>query len=390
MANCPVCSLIAEPNYSITGDICKHTFHVDCAGPSINYDHCPACLNKDQKQSIGTLFSEPHTLDGIDYVIFPGEKKKDSILRNGISSVVSIMSRTKDKKTETPFDLLKKRIPVETIMKKYGYGLDHMLKEGVDIDDFLSNGYKWNDLILFEDISKNGPNRSLQTFTNGLNLNASHLKTYSDWIPIDKFRKLTQISGSQFNTLLGLRFEEDGPLSCHGMDFNWDAKDCVKLGLKMSDLLAIGMVWIEQYQDLMSNLTQEEQIEAENALQVSVDHLKSLESCTKLQEEQTKRAVRELKRLEEKERSINNFQVIEEEDEPPFIEEENQFYFEKEQHHDEPVVTKRSVARQPKLNAKPTTIEDLIIPQAPVAKQKQQTKVVEHVPIGFRRKQKKN
>lgn len=323
MATCPVCSLVAEPSFSVIPEICKHMYHVDCApgGDIVNYDYCPSCVDTKKNHSSSYL-SEPHTTDGIDYVIHPGSKKKPSVimsgLSSGLSSVVGLIRKQQPPTAvaEPVLDLLRKRIPIKTIMSKYGYGLDHMLRDGIDIDDFLSNGYKLDDLMMFEYISQEGPTRALQTLTNGLNLTATHLKLYPDRIPIDKFRNLTQISNGQFNTELGLYFKEDGPLCCDGIDHQWSARDCVKLGLTMEDLISFGLVWIEQYQDLMTGLTEREQLQAEKALKVNVKQLQSLRS---IEEEEKLQLKAEYERQRQ---MLQEQQLVEEEGEPPYVEEE--------------------------------------------------------------------
>jgi len=399
MATCPVCCLVAEQNFSIIGDVCKHTFHVDCAGDSIDYDYCPSCVNnKNSSVRHQPIISEPHTTDGIDYVLSPGERKQTSLIRTGISSVVSLVTRKTEPKVEGPIELLKQRVPIETIMKKHKYGLDHMLRDGVHIDDFLSNGYKWDDLVLFEDISKNGPTRSLQTFTNGLSLTASHLKLYPDRLPIDKFKKLTEISSSEFNSLLGLYFTDDGPLCCDGIDYQWNAKDCAKLGLTMPELLSFGLQWIEQYQDLMSGLTEKEQIQAEKALGVKAHHLQSLRSLNQEQEilKQRELDLLKQKRKENMQRTqrVECFQDDEEEEVKP--ETGEQFEFENEEieppHFDAeveetiyyPVVNNSNTRRRQGVKYQETKIDDLIIPRE--QQQQQQQKRVEHVPASYRRK----
>lgn len=321
MATCPVCSLVAEPSFSVIPEICKHMYHVDCApgGDIVNYDYCPSCV--DTKKTPSSYLSEPHTTDGIDYVIHPGSKKKPSAILTGISSgfssVVGLIRKQQPPMgvAEPVLNLLRKRVPIKTIMSKYGYGLDHMLRDGIDIDDFLSNGYKLDDLMMFEYISQEGPTRALQTLTNGLNLTATHLKLYPDRIPIDKFRNLTQISNGQFNTELGLYFKEDGPLCCDGIDHQWSARDCVKLGLTMDDLISFGLVWIEQYQDLMTGLTEREQLQAEKALKVNVKQLQALRSIEEEEKLQLKAEYERQKQMQQE------HQLVEEEGEPPYVEE---------------------------------------------------------------------
>ncbi len=397
MFTCSVCSLVAEPSFSIIANKCKHAYHVDCSN-SDDYDYCPACASSSAGGGISsgiTTGIEPHTTDGIDYVIYPGTKKAGpSVILSSIASVVKMVKNTPAAPVkETPLDLLKKRVPIKTIMTKYGYGLDHMLKDGIDIDDFLSNGYKLDDLMQFEYISKEGPTRSLQTFTNGLNLTATHLKLYADRLPIDKFRQLTDITNGEFSTLLGLYFKEDGPLCCDGIDHQWNARDCVKLGLTMDDLTSFGLKYIEQYQDLMAGLTEREQLQAEKALKVKAQHLQGLRSFVEEEQEQLKQEMAQ--RMEQEREPV----LVEEQDEPPYMEEES-FQNLAESHFEEtklpspvlrpaPSVSRRAgvtrrnpaVVIPPERSVHKTGVRSL--PQPELAESD-----IEHVPASFRRLQK--
>ena len=408
MATCPVCSLVAEQSFSITAEKCNHSFHVDCAGPNIDqfYDYCPACSSSTVSSKVSL---EPHTTDGIDYVLHPGSKKQNSVILTGISSglssMVSLVMKNKplEKKVETPLELLRKRVPIKQIMAKHGYGLDHMLKEGVDIDDFLSNGYKLDDLMAFEYISQEGPTRSLQTFTNGLNLTASHLKLYPDRLPMDKFRKLTGISNSEFNSLLGLYFKDDGPLCCDGIDFQWTAKDCVKLGLTMSDLISFGLQWIEQYQDLMSGLTRGEQAQAEKALGVKIHDLESLRSIAEEEQRQALEALEQerSRRIQQQQQEERSYQQVDEEQEPPYIEEEEEEinnlaeeHFEYEEEEIPMVAAPQPVTNisRRKVVAQKKVVEVVIPPEVPKTNSRGNKKnfvsspaAVDHIPASYRR-----
>jgi hypothetical protein len=419
MATCPVCSLVAEQSFSITAEKCNHSFHVDCAGPNVDqfYDYCPSCSSS----TVGVggslppqkVSSEPHTTDGIDYVLHPGSKKQNSVILSGISSglssMVNLVMKNKSpqsqgaKVVESPLELLKKRVPIKQIMAKHGYGLDHMLKEGVDIDDFLSNGYKWDDLMSFEYISQEGTTRSLQTFTNGLNLTASHMKLYPDRLPIDKFKKTTGISNAEFNSLLGLYFKDDGPLCCDGIDYQWTAKDCVKFGLTMSDLISFGLQWIEQYQDLMSGLSKGEQAQAEKALGVQIHDLESLRSIAEEEQRQALEALQLERSRRIQQQGERNDVFIEEE--PPYIQEEEEIGYEDlaEEHfqpieEEEQQPTRRSTPPVSTgggsvLRRKPKVIEVVIPPEvhrtSRTVKNNNFAPVVDHIPASYRRTVKK-
>ena len=291
--DCSVCGKKAEPAYSVTHRGCGHATHADCiAGESVG-KQCHRCLNPDLvlQEGIGSGI-EPHTSDGVDYVKTPGTKSKGW----SVGAVVSLVSRKPTTITKTPLELIKESTPIDVIFKKHKYGLDHMLKEGVTINDFLASRYKWEDICAFEDISQNGPHRSLLTFTNGLKLNANHLRDNPDRLPIDAFRSLTQLENSQLCTALGMEFPQDASLQCCG-DSNWNAKDCVRLGLQMGDLIDFGLYCVEQYMDLMKGLSTRDQEEAEKKLGVTAKHLEGLRN---LEEEANERRMMQAKMEEER------------------------------------------------------------------------------------------
>lgn len=264
--DCSVCGEKAEPAFSITHRTCGHTTHADCIKEeNPNFHYCNTCLNPESAVTKVEKSIEPRTTDGIDYVLNPGTRSKGSLL----GSVVSLVSRKPAvPPPKSALDLLREGTPIKTIFQKHKYGLDHMLKEGITIDDFLANKYKWEDLCMFQDVSKEGPHRSLQTFTSGLKMTANHLRDYPDRLPFKAFKELTELETPQLCTLLGMEFPPDGPLQCGG-DTKWTAKDCVRFDLVMTDLMDFGLYCVEQYVDLMKGLSQREQEDAEKKLKVT-------------------------------------------------------------------------------------------------------------------------
>lgn len=273
MSHCSVCEKPANPAYSITYISCPHTSHAACVSDDVDVEKCTGCLSgKPLSVKTSSNITEPHTEDGIDYVDHPGTKVK-SVLTKVASYMPSIRKVAPVK--ATPEELLKKRVPIDTIMEKHGYGLDHMLRDGIKIDDFLASGYKWNDLIKFVYISQEGTFKSLRTFANGLGLNANHLRDNPHIFPIKEFKDVTDISNGEFHSLLGLEFPPYSSLQCNG-DLEWNAKHCMALGLQMSDLIDWGLKYVEQFNDLMSGLTKDEQAKVTIGMNVSDEQLAAL------------------------------------------------------------------------------------------------------------------
>lgn len=295
MSTCSVCFKEAEQAYSIDHRVCGHRTHADCmpAGQAKNFKLCAQC---DTQRVAGVdaaaaaaaaVVTEPHTKDGIEYWKYPGVRKElpsSSISRSLLSALVSPFQRnasaaaapaasnTGKAAPEMPLELLRKQIPIPTIIARHGYGLDHMLRDGIVIDDFLANGYSWPDLCQFEYISKMGQFRCLETLTRGLFLDANHLRDNPDRLPFAQIKAQTGMKTSALCSRLGLQFAVNGPLHCKG-DTEWNAEHCVQFGLTMEDLMDFGLNRPEHYVDLMKGLTRSEAARAEKALGVTLNHL---------------------------------------------------------------------------------------------------------------------
>ena len=284
MSNCSQCNLVAEESLSIRHRTCSHVTHVDCLTEPINYKLCQNCVSGgDGAKGGGTIggqaappsFTEPHTTDGHNYILYPGKKQAPSVLK----SLGSLLSTSKApvenvKTSQNPEFLLNNRVPIEQLMKQNKLGLDHLLKAGITIDDFLKNQYDWNDLCKFEYVQKGGK-RALQTLAIGLLMDANHVRDYGDQLPGKDICQHLKMEPAEFYRELGLEFQANGPLACAGDD-NWTARDCVALGLSIDDLLELGLQYKEQYADLMVGLTPQQAAVAEKKLQVKLEHLQQL------------------------------------------------------------------------------------------------------------------
>lgn len=313
MSDCSVCGKRAQPGFSVTHIQCKHTSHTECNKDNFDPRKCPVCLagaavsadatNSSVTTTIGGAVTEPRLFDGRDYVEQPGDPTGPSLIRKGLSAVASkiVGGSAKSAKNAPEItstrDVLNMRLPIKTIWAKHGYGLDHMLRDGILIDDFLRNRYKLSDLSQFQDISKEGPRRALRAFAHGLALSASHLKDHPDLLPFDQFKELTQIEPHQIGDVLGLHFPEDGPLQCDG-DTNWTAEDCVRLGLSFDDLKELGLQWTEQYQDLMKGIPFSKMERVETQLGVTPEKLARLISLEQLELQELRRAQKEAEEAE--------------------------------------------------------------------------------------------
>lgn len=334
MSKCSVCFKDAEKAYSIDHRVCGHRTHADCmpVGESKNFKLCAQCDTNAASLTMPAATSEPHTKDGIEYWKFPGPRKE---LTSGTTTGRSILSaivspfRSSSAATasnvkaapDTPLELLRKQVPIPTIIAHHGYGLDHMLRDGIVMDDFLANGYSWPDLCHFEYISKLGQFRCLETLTRGLYLDANHLRDNPDRLPFAQIKAQTGMQTSALCSRLGLQFAANGPLHCKG-DTEWNAEHCVQFGLTMEDLMDFGLNRPEHYVDLMKGLTRNEAAQAEKALGVTLEHLAEIGVLPAEEQEVKEKPIRK--------QYVLPPQEIEEEVEPEDEEEEEEEEEEKE------------------------------------------------------------
>lgn len=264
MQKCSVCQLDAEVAYSIRHTKCGHSTHTDCLEQSAtpkNYKECPPCLSGEKPALI-----EPHTTDGIDYVFNPGNKP--------VASSWRLFNRTAPPKTTLAH--LAEHVPIERLMRVHGVGLDHLLRDGVNLgEDFLANRYTFTDLMHFKDI-RNGGKRSQQALMS-MGVCANDFKQYPEAFPFKEVAAHIGLKGEQACDFLGLHFPDpESPLTCQEDDSVYNARDCVQFGIKYIDLVACGLKNIHQYRALMRGLSPAEAEAAESALDVTATDISKL------------------------------------------------------------------------------------------------------------------
>jgi len=299
MSACPLCRNPTNPSLSVNHRKCGHSTCVDCFPKhqlEISYKFCPECLG----QVAAPVVEEPVPHDGIDYVKNPGNKP--SVARGVLSSVTSLVKRTEKKSLTPGYDLLVKRVPLATMMDKpYCMGLQHLLKEGVDIRDFLDNGYTWADLKGYADFNR-GYDRACETLM-ALDVRATDLRDSPGALPAAQLRADLGLKSADFCLVFGLAFPEMGSLACDG-DKEWTAQHCVNFGLTIEDLadFGSGMQFLEQYEDLLVGIPKAAAEEAQKKLGVTKNFLLGLRDLTA--EEEAARQKAEEEEEEERQRRI--------------------------------------------------------------------------------------
>lgn len=347
---CSVCNEVADISLSIRHKICGHSTHSDCIGEKPNFKNCAKCSGEVWPviSSSASMIMEPKTTDGIDYVLTPGTRAGSYKLKT-VASYIPVLGAKVADRVETSKDpafLLDNKQPLPLIMKRNGLGLDHMLRAGITVNDFLKNGYTFKDLLIYEDISKKGSKRALQALTIGLKANANHLRDYSDSFPWEAIKAHTKCDTSALCENFGLTFPPDGPLNCCGDD-GWNAKHCVALGLTIDDLCDYGLSLKQQYEDLMTGLSTRESSMLEKKLQVTLKHIEGLvdiEAIQRAEEEEAeaqRRATASQTRIQRTAPvQIQSHQVVYEDEEPQEEEYQDTPYEEPE----EPEPTRMRVA----------------------------------------------
>lgn len=298
---CSFCGEPAEDEYSITHRECGRRTHADClpTGGAINYKLCYACTGEqvplasvasmDVTSTAGGNGKEPFPPDNRDYVLEPGVKveRSESAWAKVSSLFWSKPKAQQDEDLQTSQDvefLLKRHVPVRDMLRFNKVGLQHMLKAGVTMRDFMSNGYTWDNLLLYEDIGRSGPERAQQALE-ALRTTATDFRLYPGRLPWQRVRDHCQMRNHDLHEKFGLDFPFDPvtrsicSLRC-GDDDQWNARDCVKLGLTMKDLIGMGLTHIEQYGGLLYGLSPVEAEECEKQLQATREHVDSLLDLT--------------------------------------------------------------------------------------------------------------
>lgn len=239
---------------------CGHYAHTLClhkTGREIDYGRCDSCHGHVDLSQPLLPEVEPVPEDGRDYILDPltdsefhSARKKDGVFL-----------RLRKGPLQCPIDMLIRE----------GYGLQHMLKEGTTIDDYLQNGYGWNDLTMYQDLDLPDSKARGRQALFALGMRADHLLDYKQALPIDLVRTELEIEPRHLSELYDLTCPEGCiRLSTSATD-DITAKDALYLGYSMDDLIRhAGMEYLEQY------LALEPTNEDERALQATKQHVTSL------------------------------------------------------------------------------------------------------------------
>jgi len=276
---CVVCQKIAEAGKSLRTD-CGHWTHTECwrsLQKPKDYDNCPQCLGYVDVSRTVLPEHEPNTDDGVDYVLNPPTITKTSMLRSAATNILKVLSRNNTVDTTNPFSLLSHgpyQMPIDSIIRDHNIGLQHMIKAGVTIDDFLANGYALKDMQMFKDLSGDRGEKRAQQALYALKMTADHLKSYgTSLLPVKTLRDELGVTPEIICSMYGLECPAGGYVLASPASEDWTARDLVDLGFNIDDLMKYGkMHYLEQYVALAPT----EQDEAD--LGVTMTHLKGLPS----------------------------------------------------------------------------------------------------------------
>lgn len=245
---CPVCRKGVTAGMSIRHKVCRHMTHAECMNQvDPDFKQCAGCRGIAPKASM----EHPRVYNGRDYVENP-------VVESLFTSI-----RSKIKKQES---ILTQQLPLDHLNVQHGYHLQRLLSEGVTLDDFLANGYTYDDLTIYPSIR----DRKLQTLI-ALKCTADHFKKKQ--VPVDG------ITPRDIVESFGLYFPENcGALMSPSNEY-WSAAQLVDLGFKVDDLFGAGLEYIEQYNDLEPTDAEE------SAMGITAADLDDLPSYTQPQPE---------------------------------------------------------------------------------------------------------
>jgi hypothetical protein len=228
---CVVCRTHVDAGKGIRTD-CGHWTHSECwrnLGIAKSYDECPQCLGHVDASAVVLPEHEPTTDDGVDYVMNPPTKTSLSLLRGAASQMMSVLMRNKKVDTANPFSLISQgpyQIPVDCIIRDHNIGLQHMIKAGVTMDDFLTNGYALKDLMLFKDIGGDRGEKRAQQALYALKMTADHLRTYGkSLLPVSTLREKLGVTPAVICSMYGLGCPAGGYVLSSPASDDWSARD---------------------------------------------------------------------------------------------------------------------------------------------------------------------
>ena len=178
--------------------------------------------------------TEPMCIDNRDYV-------QDPVASD---SYFSSFGRYK----KEPFTWLAAKKPIEWMVREKGFGLQRMLQNGVTMDDFVNNGYTWENLKAFRDFGSGENHARAREALFALKCNAEHFRDSAHLL--GSMVQDLEINGRHLVELYGFYFPADGkPLSVVGgkNEKYWSGTEVAQLGMKMDDLFGAGIETLDQY-----------------------------------------------------------------------------------------------------------------------------------------------
>ena len=238
---CQVCQKTVSPGLYALRIECKHWVHTRCLSKfPENFQKCPGCLGLVDANVPRYVEEEPDSHNGRDFVQQP---LSDSYF-NSFSVALSAKKE--------PFKWIAEKVPLDWIRDDKGYGLQRLIASGVKFEHFLNAGYTWEDLKVFRDFGDPTRIDRARKALFALKCNAEHLRDYPHLL--GNMVQQLEINGRHLCELYGLGFAPNKcePLCVYGgtNKVPWKATDLIKFGIKMYDLHAYGLSYLEQYQHL--------------------------------------------------------------------------------------------------------------------------------------------
>ena len=193
---------------------CHHWVHTACLKNRTSFKQCDRCTGT----FVGFDINEPNEWDGRDYLAQPPE------------------GGTWIKRGE-PFIWFKERKPLTWISKQYG--LQRLLAAGVDVEDFVGNGYTWKQMKeAFKDFNACGE-RAIDGLV-ALGCNGEHLRDYGKMME----GCLTDLSVTQQQLVekFGFAYDDEGLKVVNGKNQkSWTGKEAKMVGLTKEGLMLAGL-----------------------------------------------------------------------------------------------------------------------------------------------------
>jgi hypothetical protein len=297
MSKCCICNKDVSQGKYLTHRRCEHKTHHQCLADhskklgrtdesQFMYSKCALCLGEIKSTSSARVMNstgggggaDARPPDNIDYVLNPGAPRAfvGRRLFTQVGAALGLAARETIETTQDPYVLLSadEKVEISDIRTRNKLGMQHFLKDGIRIGNLVPR-YTWDELKEFDELNPKRKLRSKQTLV-ALGVTANHFRDYADFLPYPQIKEELGLSTRDLRDSFQLYFPSaTEPLQCKG-SADWNALDCLQMGINADDLTVLGLSTASQYRALMDGLSAPQIADAERSLGMTAEHIQRL------------------------------------------------------------------------------------------------------------------